>query len=214
MGRNTMFKEWNVEKVKYLNDSQLKAFFGGVEAVRPKTPIKKTLKIRDLLLFKMIYYFGLREGEAVRLKLTDLISDKRQVFVRRLKRRGHEGRAYDIPEEIGRLLKRWLKERRALPSASGNPFIFIGQKAGDKHLAEDLIYGLFKKYAVRAGLAGYSPHSLRHSCAVQMARKGLSAFAIRDYLGHATVLSTQGYVELHGPERRERDRVIAETLKI
>lgn len=209
-----MFKEWNVEKVKYLSDSQLRTFFGAIEAVRVKTPIKKTLKIRDLLLFNMMYYFGLREGEAVRLMLTDLISDKRQVFVRRLKRRGHEGRAYDIPEEIGRLLKRWMKERGALPSARENPYLFIGQKAGDKHLAEDLIYSLFKKYADRVGLTAYSPHSLRHSCAVQMARKGLSAFAIRDHLGHATVLSTQGYVELHGPERRERERVIADTLKL
>jgi len=209
-----MFKEWNVERVKYLTDAQLRSFFAAVEAERPKTPIKKTLKLRDLLLFKMMYFYGLREGEAVRLKLADLISDKRQVFIRRLKRRGHEGRAYDIPDEIARLLKRWLKEREALASAGENPYLFIGQKVRDGHLTEDLIYSFFKKYAKRAGLTRYSPHSLRHSCAVQMARKGISAFAIRDYLGHATVLSTQGYVELHGPERRERDKAIAETLKI
>jgi integrase/recombinase XerD len=209
-----VFKQWNVERVKYLNDAQLRGFFAAIEAERPKTPIKKTLKLRDLLLFEMMYFYGLREGEAVRLKLADLISDKRQVFVQRLKRRGQEGRAYDIPDEIARLLKRWLKERQMFPSAGENPYLFIGQKARDGHLAEDLVYGLFKKYALRAGLAGYSPHSLRHACAVQLARKGHSAFAIRDYLGHATVLSTQGYVELHGPERRERDKAIAETLKI
>jgi integrase len=41
----------------------------------------------------------------------------------------------------------------------------------------------------------------RHSCASRAARKGLSAFEIKERLGHVSVLSSEVYVHLFGPEK-------------
>ena len=53
-----------------------------------------------------------------------------------------------------------------------------------------------------------TPHSLRHTFATHKARQGVNAFQLRDYMGHATVATTQLYVHLGQEEAR---RVMEQT---
>ena len=48
-----------------------------------------------------------------------------------------------------------------------------------------------------------TPHSLRHTFVTHKARQGVNAFQLRDYLGHATVATTQLYVHLGHEEARK-----------
>ena len=44
--------------------------------------------------------------------------------------------------------------------------------------------------------ANYSPHSFRHSKAVHMVEAGIQLIYIRDFLGHATIKSTERYAKV------------------
>jgi len=52
------------------------------------------------------------------------------------------------------------------------------------------------KYAAKANIGPISPHTLRHSMASHMLRRGAYAFKVRQILGHQSLRTTAGY--LHG----------------
>ena len=52
--------------------------------------------------------------------------------------------------------------------------------------------------AVRAGLAGVHPHTLRHSCGFALADKGHDLRLIQDYLGHRDPRCTVRYNHTSG----------------
>ena len=45
---------------------------------------------------------------------------------------------------------------------------------------------------------GVHAHMLRHSCGHHLAAKGIDTRRIQDYLGHASIQSTQIYTQLQG----------------
>ena len=59
------------------------------------------------------------------------------------------------------------------------------------------IQKLVERYRRGAGIERrITPPSLRHTFATQKARMGVGVFQLRDYMGHATVATTQLYVHL------------------
>jgi integrase len=205
------------EKIKYLNADQLRTFFSALRSATARTPAAKRRKKLDVALLRLIYILGLRQSEAVTLPLDALDLENGKIFIKRLKRR-RPARAYpyDLDEETLAALRTWLKERaKTYWAKHGSEFLFPAflRRSRLPHLSHDYAYNAFKRYARLAGLPEkFSVHCLRHSCAVRMARDNFSAFAIRDYLGHYSVMSTHCYVELAGREREERSRAILQTL--
>ena len=66
------------------------------------------------------------------------------------------------------------------------------------------IQKLVERYRRGAGIEKrITPHSLRHTFATHKARQGVNAFQLRDYLGHASVATTQLYVHLGQDEARK-----------
>lgn len=61
-------------------------------------------------------------GETVGLKVADFNLASHQVTVKDEK--GGTSRVYDLPEQIERKLKGWLKERAENPDHSANEFMF------------------------------------------------------------------------------------------
>lgn len=199
-------KEWSGQSgnVKYLTDDELRRFFSSIKKRK-----KESLRRRDLCLFSLMLSYGLRLSEAVELRLDDLRleNDPPQIFVRRKKRRTGAGCFYRLNLENVKLLKAWMKERSTLAAANYNPFLFIKSTATEQeHLSALEVYFRFREYSNMAGITGHSPHSLRHTCGVKLAKAGFNAFQIRDRLGHASVISTQFYVELGSPDRLIQDQ--------
>lgn len=42
----------------------------------------------------------------------------------------------------------------------------------------------------------YTPHTMRHTCAMHMLEAGVPMMAIKNFLGHASVTTTEHYAEL------------------
>jgi len=194
--------------MKYLSDKEILNFFSAVK--KGKNPR------RDLCLFGLMLSYGMRLNEVLSIRLEDLSLDPLdpQIFVRRLKRRKPYGRWHELSKENFQRIKSWLKERKNWRGARSE-YLFLSQKSRGRydHLGRDCLWNLVKRYGKAAGIEDIYPHKFRYTAGVRMAREGLNAFTIQRRLGHADVKSTQGYVDLFGPESREEDRKCAEAIE-
>jgi integrase len=118
---------------------------------------------------------GLRRAEIARVRGSDLTG-------RHLLVHGKGGRVRVIT------LPAWLAARVA---AAGPGWVFPSPDP-DRPLTPGHVGVLIS----RALPAGVTPHQLRHAAATELLEQGLTTLEIRDFLGHASVTTTQRYVQV------------------
>ena len=145
--------------------------------------------VRDAALIDLLISTGIRIGEAVAIKLEDIISSERTVLIHG---KGRKQRLIYISSSVtwGRI-KTLIKER----SISDNNYLFVN-RYGDPitiHGVEDI----YKKYAKKAQINTKStPHYLRHTFATNLLANGADLRSVQEILGHASVATTQIYTEV------------------
>ena len=150
---------------------------------------KSSHGIRDVCLFSLCFFHGLRVSEVCRLTLADLDMNEGVIYIRRLKN-GFSTIHPLIPEDFP-CLSAWLNERCHHRSA-GEPWLFLSQKGSA--LSRQHIYYLLKQYGEVAGLNIIPhPHMLRHACGYALADLGVDTRLIQDYLGHRNIRHTVIY---------------------
>lgn len=165
---------------------------------------------RDRALLEMIYGLGLRLSEVVGLELRHLDWPGERV---RVLGKGDKERLLPLvgcaAEALGAYLGErlppalWLAVRDgATPPAAARTPVFAG-RAG-RRLAPRTVQARVAHYAGRlAGLAGVSPHTLRHSFATHLLDGGVGLRLVQELLGHAHLQTTQIYTHLSRERLRE-----------
>lgn len=180
--------------LKYLNEDQLKQFFHAVDRSKDK---------RDMFLFRIIFFLGLRVSEASRIKLEDLNLESHQLSIDGMK--NGRSRTYDLTGRLCEKLNAYLK-KKTKKADQKNPFLFPHPKRWDEPISAQVIKYAFKRYAKQARLNGdFSVHSLRHSCGITHARNGKSPIEIMTWLRHRSVQSTQVYFEQITFEKQDEE---------
>ncbi len=165
---------------------------------------------RDRALLEMIYGLGLRLAEVVGLDLGDLDFDTGRVKVLG---KGNRERMMPLAGCAERALRDYL-EQRLEPSvwqdlADGiirGPYrsqpVFEGRRGS--RIARRTVQSRVEKYATElAGLAGVSPHTLRHSFATHLLDGGAGIRVVQELLGHRHLSTTQIYTHLSRGKLRE-----------
>ena len=182
-------------RVRYLTDQELKGFLKAAEKAGKKWD----------LFWGLAYSFAMRCGETAAFKVSDFNQGSRQVSIRAEK--GGATRVYDLPEQIEKKLKVWLKERAAKPEHAENEFLFPSRlmpRTG--HLTNESAWRAFQRVARKAGLAGpHSPHDIRHTRASQMAQAGDSLVQIARWLRHKRIASSERYLSDLNSAAHEKD---------
>jgi site-specific recombinase XerD len=177
----------------YLEPEQVRAI---ITAVNPK----ETNAVRDRALLLFLYNTGARVSEALDIRQRDLHLDRpRQV---RLRGKAGKERICPLWSETANALRQLIKTELA------SEVIF--KNALGKPLTRDGVAYLIQKYVRRASeilpklnIRRVTPHIFRHSCAVALLQAGVDITVIRDYLGHATVATTNRYVTSNLKMRRD-----------
>ena len=165
--------------------------------LRLPDPNKKTEK-RDLVLLSLFYDCGARAQEICDLKVGDI----RFGAVTKVKLLGKLNKTREVPisNDVSRLLRYHLKENRL--DGQRNEPLFLSQLG--EAMTASCIRNLVDKYVAKAKKVHpklftepkYSPHSFRHSKAVHMVESGTQLIYIRDFLGHASIKSTEIYARV------------------
>jgi len=164
-----------------------------------KTPNLKTPSgIRGRAILELFYGSGIRLGELIKLRLSDLDLQRSYLFITG---KGGKDRVVPITRPARYYLKKYIekvrpilllknpgkapKEETLFLSHFGNPF------------DETTIDFMVHKYGVQAKLQNpVTPHILRHTCASHLIARGASVRYVQELLGHSTVSTTQIYTRV------------------
>ena len=148
---------------------------------------------RDHAILLVALQTGLRASELIGLRCRDVVLGKGAHL--RCEGKGRKERSTPLRRNTASLLERWLKQRRG----SGDDPLFPSIR-GDK-LSRDALEHLVRKHNRTAAascpsLAGkrVSPHTLRHSTAMELLQHGVDQTVIALWLGHESVETTQVYI--------------------
>ena len=174
---------------------------------------KKPLELRDLVLLCVLYDSGARAQELCDLTLKDVHFGKQSHVV--LHGKGGKTRVVPLMDRPAKMLKDYIAKNLERPALKENA-IFVNQR--HEAITPACIRNLLQKYVARARESrpdlfqaeSYSPHSLRHSKAVHMLEAGVDLVFIRDFLGHASIQTTEIYATVSQAllEKTLRDRTI------
>jgi site-specific recombinase XerD len=184
---------------------QRPAFYLEPEEVKVilEKPDRKTFTgLRDRALILFLYNSGARVGETLMVKEDDLHLERPHQVM--LHGKGKKDRLCPLWRETAMALKRLLSS----DSPSSNSVIFRNLRG--ETLSRDGVAYILNKYVVlshtdlpRLRRHKVTPHVLRHSCAVALLQAGNDVTVIRDYLGHATVATTNRYISTNLQMKRE-----------
>src|SRR5918996_4913936 len=149
-----------------------------------------TQRHRDRCLLMTAYATGVRVSELVRLKVSDIDSERMMVKVEQGK--GKKDRYTILSQRLVSELRTYWKEHRSrswlFPNRKGTPIsIDYAQK----------IYNLAKQKAQIH--KGKGIHTLRHCFATHLLEAGVDLVTIKTLLGHNSLQSTQRYLQIRQP---------------
>jgi site-specific recombinase XerD len=148
--------------------------------------VMSNLKHKTLLM--VAYSGGLRVGEVVRLKVSDIDSGRMQIRVTAGK--GAKDR-YTLLSEVA--LKTLREYYRVYKPKDG---LFSGEDPSD-HLSERSAERIFKQAIKKAGITKRATfHTLRHSFATHLLEDGVDIRYIQELLGHGSIKTTERYTHV------------------
>lgn len=164
--------------------------------------------VRDRALLEILYASAARNSELGRLQLADIDWDQQGLWIRQGK--GGKDRMVPMGEEALAWLEEYLASVRPLwvqkPQELHVFLTYRGRPMGRDNLAS-----IVSRWARSVGLSDVTPHTLRHSCATHMLRRGANLRHLQEMLGHDSPLTTSHYAQvdlkdLHKALRRYHPR--------
>lgn len=145
-------------------------------------------RLKQRVLFALIYSAGLRVGEVCRLKISDIDSDR--MMIRIIKSKGKADRYVPLSAYILKGLRRYVK------SAKPKVYLFNGKVKGEP-LSKSAVQQSFRLAVKKAGIIkDVCVHSLRHSYATHLLEQGVDIVTIKELLGHVTIETTMMYLHV------------------
>lgn len=157
-------------------------------------------------LVHLMSYTGLRQGEALALKWSDIDFENKKITVDKTAARIKEKQTLQTPKTKNSkrvisidpttlsILKNWKKDQIKIYFKNGkhfegdDNFIFTNQRAEWVHIHNFIPY--FKRFVTDHKLKPITPHGLRHTHASLLFSAGVEPKNISDRLGHSTVQIT------------------------
>lgn len=162
-------------------------------------PDKKTYTgLRDYCLMLVQIDTGVRPGELLQVRVSDLSLESREIRIRPEVAKTRVGRTLIITPFTAQQIARFLRIR---PEYWGDDVPLFASENGlamdEKHWAKRV-----RQYCKKAGVK-VTPYGLRHTFAIEFLKAGGDPFSLQRILGHADLTMTRRYVRLSQDDIRE-----------
>jgi integrase/recombinase XerD len=147
--------------------------------------------VRNLAFVDLLFATGMRVGEVSSLNVDDF-SVTELMF--KVHGKGGRGRlAYVVDDQTILIQKQHLETRTQLVSES--PALFLN--AAGERLSTQGIANIIAQFRRDAGIERHiTPHMLRHTVATLLLRNGMDIRVVQEFLGHASIATTQRYTHV------------------
>jgi site-specific recombinase XerD len=196
------FKRFDRGPVEFLSSEEAAAL---VNAPDPSTWLGR----RDQQLLQLAVQTGLRNSELTKLQRQD-VQFGTGAHVRCLGK-GRKARCTPLRSDVALNLSQWLSEQ---PPAPATP---VFPTANGKAMSSDALQRLVARHIRTAAktcpsLRGkkVTPHTLRHTTAMDLLHRGVDITVIALWLGHESIATTQLY--LHA-DMAMKEKALARTTK-
>lgn len=160
--------------------------------------------VRNYCITLLMLDAGLRVGEAVRLKQTDLVLNAEPVkslVLRASITKTHKERVVPLSERIQYCIEA-LRERVWFDMEDDNGFFAFYDDDPKHHVTERQVQRIIKAAAQTTIGRRVTPHTLRHTFGSKMMRVS-SMRTTQELLGHARITSTQIYTHPNEDDKRK-----------
>lgn len=150
------------------------------------------LVLRDRVVLEMLYATGVRVSELCGLDRVDVDVSRQVVQVL-----GKGGRERTVPygARAAVALDDWLRlGRLPLVGAASGEALLLGARGGRLH--PTVVRRLVARHARAVAAPAVSPHGLRHGAATHLLEGGADLRSVQEFLGHASLGSTQIYTHV------------------
>jgi integrase/recombinase XerC len=143
---------------------------------------------RDRLILELLYGSGLRVSELIDLNWENIETDQRMI---RVFGKGSKERLVPFGPGVKKLLEDW----KLLSKEGTKGPLFLSEK-GAERLTVRTVHRLVQRAALRVGIYGVSPHTLRHCFATHLLERGAPLRVVQELLGHESIAATQRYLSI------------------
>ena len=198
------------EKIKLIKQKERMIKFLNLEQIEKllNTPnTKNIIGLRDRAILETLFSTGLRIAELVSLNRDQFLNiSQKKDFELSIVGKGGRPRTVYFSERAIFWLKKYLETRQDKEKALFINYKGPSQQAG-KRLSARAIENLVKKYALLSGCpATTTPHTLRHSFATDLLKKGVDIRIVQEFLGHKNISTTQIYTHVTSSQLKEIHR--------
>ena len=158
-----------------------------------KVPDTRTpLGQRDSLILEMLYATGVRVGELVNIKVSDIDLGRRNIIILG---KGNKERFVTYGEYCEDILKTYINTGRVSLNVKQSDYLFLNNNGGQ--LTDRGVRFILDKLIQKTSLnKNISPHMIRHSFATHLLNEGCDLLTVQKLLGHESIKATQIYTHV------------------
>ncbi|WP_068775042.1 tyrosine-type recombinase/integrase [Paenibacillus sp. FJAT-26967] len=173
------------------------------ELVQSLDYISGRYRNRNIAIFLLMGYCGLRVGEVHRLNLLNFKKAKGTIEVFGKGRKWNE---IPLPDMLKDYLSNVLEERLT-PYSSKEDAFFVSQKGRRLSIRQiqkiaNQTFSAFKEKNPKVTDMNLSCHKLRHSFATMMLKKGHDIRIVKELMGHASIETTDLYTHINDEQKK------------
>lgn len=147
---------------------------------------------------QLALFLGARRGELLGLKWSDVSFKEQSIKIRRETSKGRRDRTYESVAALMPLLKDWYKSNDPVPLSTDSVLPW-------SHTTHRQLYVDWKRILKAAGIETeryFKLHNFRSTCVSELLESE-SSFTVRDWVGHASVTTTEKHYANTKKARRE-----------
>ena len=154
--------------------------------------IRTPLGQRDSLILEMLYATGVRVGELVNIKVSDIDLGRRNIIILG---KGNKERFVTYGEYCEDILKTYLNNGRFYLNSKSSDYLFLNNNGGQltDRGVRFILDKLIQKTSINKKI---SPHMIRHSFATHLLNEGCDLLTVQKLLGHESIKATQIYTHV------------------
>ena len=170
---------------RYFEYNELEELFNAPDI---RTPLGQ----RNLLLLEMLYATGVRVGELVSIKVSDIDFSNKSILILG---KGNKERYVQYGEYCEDILNTYLDDGYKKLNTTNSKYLFLNNNGGQltergvRYILDELI----KKTTINKNI---SPHMIRHSFATHLLNEGCDLLTVQKLLGHESIKATQIYTHV------------------